>query len=181
MTDSFDAFDSGSRPGPPETPSSALQALEAELARTRERANRLAQAYRALEAEQEGLRQRLEREHARALEVDRGAALAIVIESLDELDRALEAGRPEDALTRGVGMVRDGMLRRLAEAGVERLELLGTPFDPHLAEAVETVWTPDPGQDGRIVGVQRPAYARQERVIRPARVTVGRHTPPARA
>lgn len=179
MTDSFDAFDSGARPRTSETP--ATEALEAELARTRERANRLAQAYRAMEAEQEGLRRRLEREHARALEVDRGAAFAIVIESLDELDRALAAGPPEDPLTQGVQLVREGMLRRLAEAGVERLQLTGTPFDPHLAEALETVWTHDPAQDGRILEEVRPAYALKDRVIRPARVTVGRHTPPGRA
>ncbi|HLT28754.1 MAG TPA: nucleotide exchange factor GrpE [Myxococcaceae bacterium] len=179
MTDSFDADDTGVRPRTPEPASAALKSLEEELAQTRERANRLAQAYRALEAEQEAFRQRLEREHARTLEVDRGVAFSIVIEALDELDRALGAGPPDDPLTRGVQMVRDGMLRRLAEAGVERLTLVGTPFDPHLAEAVETVWTPEPQQDGRVVEELRPAYARQERVIRPARVKVGRHTPPA--
>ena len=181
MTDSFDAFDSGSRSRTPETASSALQALEEELAQARERANRLAQAYRAIEAEQEAFRLRLEREHARTLEIDRGAAFTIVIESLDELDRALDAGQPGDPLTQGVQMVRDGMLRRLAESGVERLTLVGAPYDPHLAEAVETVWTHDAHQDGRVIEELRPAYARQERVIRPARVKVGRHTPPALA
>lgn len=181
MTDSFDAFDSESRPRGADTGASRAEALEAELAQTRERANRLAHAYRALEAEQLALRQRLEREHARALEVDRGAAFHIVIEAVDELDRALVAGQPKDPMTRGIQLVREGMLRRLSELGVERLLLTGRVFDPHLAEALETVWTPDPAEDGVVLEELRAAYALGERIIRTGRVRVGRHAAPARA
>jgi len=61
----------------------------------------------------------------------------------------------------------------LLKNGVERLDLEGAEFDPNVAEAVAVV-AADPALDGRIVRTVRPGYRLGERVIRPARVLVGR-------
>jgi molecular chaperone GrpE (heat shock protein) len=78
-------------------------------------------------------------------------------------------------LARGVALARDRFLAALQKAGVERLELNGTPFDPNVAEAVRLVPVDSPEDDGAVVETMRPGYVLGERIIRPARVAVGRH------
>ena len=63
---------------------------------------------------------------------------------------------------------------KLAKAGVERFDPAGTPFDPNVAEAVGVVPVSDPARHDVVVEVTRPGYSLGERVIRPARVLVGR-------
>ena len=51
---------------------------------------------------------------------------------------------------------------------------MGLPFDPHVAEAVDTVAVAEEGRDGVVVQEVRPGYRIAGRVVRPARVRVGR-------
>ncbi|HYB43492.1 MAG TPA: nucleotide exchange factor GrpE, partial [Candidatus Methylomirabilis sp.] len=62
-----------------------------------------------------------------------------------------------------------------------RLQLEGSPFDPQKAEAVDTELVTDADQDGSVLAEVRAGYALGGRVVRPARVRVGRYVPPARA
>jgi molecular chaperone GrpE len=66
------------------------------------------------------------------------------------------------------------MHKRITELGAERLSVAGQPFDPRLAEAVDTVVVADAAQDGWVIQEIRPGYRIGERILRPARVRVGR-------
>ena len=54
-------------------------------------------------------------------------------------------------------------------------------FDPNQAEAVDAEVVTDPAEDGRVLSEVRAGYALNGRVVRPARVRVGRYVAPARA
>lgn len=143
------------------------KAIQAHAARQRESA-----------AEFEQVRARLRRDVDKEIERARRALLADMLEVVDNLERAIAAaGSPaggDEALSKGVALVRDLLLAKLASYGVKPVHAEGEPFDPRLHEAVSLTTAVDPGQDERVVGVIRKGYTIGEDVLRPAGVVVGR-------
>jgi hypothetical protein len=73
----------------------------------------------------------------------------------------------------GLGFVQQRLLALLADAGVEPMEALGQPFDPHRHVAVGKV--SDPAQpDNVVVEEQLKGYAMGDRVLRFAEVVVNK-------
>jgi len=96
-----------------------------------------------------------------------------VIEAVDNLERALEAGGGEDgdSLSSGVQMVLGGLRETLSRNGVEAVEPKGEKFDPQWHEALST--QPLEGAEpGTVVEVLQKGYKLGEQLIRPARVVV---------
>lgn len=121
-------------------------------------------------------RQRMakERQQMRRLIVD--DTIVALLPVLDNLDRALavpEDGSAKDVLV-GVGMVRRQFLATLEELGVKAIPAEGAVFDPALHEAVETVAVEEDGQDGVVLDELLRGYRSDERVLRAARVIVGK-------
>ena len=95
---------------------------------------------------------------------------------LDNLDRALsvpEDGSAKDILA-GVKMVSRQFLSVLDEMGVSAIPAKGERFDPALHEAVGAVPVEDAEEDGAVVDEQLRGYRTKDRVLRPARVLVGK-------
>ncbi|HZZ84479.1 MAG TPA: nucleotide exchange factor GrpE [Anaeromyxobacteraceae bacterium] len=139
------------------------------------RIDELTRAYAALVEETKAFRARMERERARVLEAERLKVAEALLEGLDELDRALAAaGGTEGPLVEGVRLTHQALSKRIAELGAVRLQVVGQPFDPLQAEAVDVVPVADAEQDERVVQEVRGGWRIGERVIRPARVRVGR-------
>jgi molecular chaperone GrpE len=138
---------------------------------------------RSLE-EFEQVKTRIRRDVAREVERGKRAVLAELLEVVDNLDRAVAAARSgADAaeavqnLARGVELVRDQFLAKLAGFGVTRVAALGQPFDPERHDAVSTTPVADPAQDETVVAVIREGYAIEDNVLRPASVILGRLEP----
>jgi molecular chaperone GrpE len=95
-----------------------------------------------------------------------------VIDAVDNLERALEAGgKSADDLAAGVQMVLNGLRETLSRHGVEAIDPAGEKFDPNLHEALSTV--PAEGVElGHVVEVMQKGYRLNEQLIRPARVVV---------
>jgi molecular chaperone GrpE len=164
-----------------EPPSGGEQAaLQAELAAARARVNELARGLQDSVRDGEAFKTRLVRENERLREVDKGESALLVIEAIDALDLVLQAddGSP---LARGVRLIRDDLVAKLAGQGVERLRLDGKPFNPNVAEAVDAELVADAAEDGRVLSEVRAGYALKGRVVRPAKVRVGRYVAPAQA
>jgi len=131
---------------------------------------------RALE-EFEQARSRMRRDVARETERGKRAVLAELLDVLDNLDRALaaaaEAPASNQALVRGVELVRDQFVAKLAAFGVTKLPALGQPFDATRHEAVATAPVSDPAEHGAVVKVIKDGYAIGDELLRPASVVVG--------
>ncbi|MFN7131045.1 MAG: nucleotide exchange factor GrpE [Myxococcales bacterium] len=156
--------------------------LEQELEAKGRRVDEVTRAYSALVNEQKEFRGRLEREKDRVLENERGNVALVLLETADELDRALAAASGDEGpLAQGVRLVRDGLMRRLQSMGIERVSLVGKPFDPNVAEAVDMVAVDDPAKADSVVDEAVPGYRLGNRLLRPARVRVARYVPPAQS
>jgi len=146
------------------------------------RIDELSRAYAALVEDNKAYRQRLEREKSRVLDAERAALAQSLLEATDDLERALAAvsgagaqqGQALANLADGVRLSLGALHRRIAQLGAERLAVAGQRFDPHLAEAVDTVAVSDADQDGVVLQEVRAGWRIGDRVLRPARVRVGR-------
>ncbi len=172
----------GERPElPPET-APEPDDRDRRLAEQAARIDELTRAYAALVEDNKAFRARLEREKARVVEAERAGVAQALLESADDLERALAAvmgagdlaGEPLRTLVEGVRLSLAALQRRIAEVGAERIAVLGQPFDPRVAEAVDAVAVADAAQDGVVLQEIRPGYRIGDRMLRPARVRVGR-------
>lgn len=177
--------DTASPTGTPETEAAPAQAdevtrLQSELEASRRRVDELARGIQDVMRDRDEFKQRIQRERDRMIEVEKGEVAKALIEAIDELDLSLSAddGSP---LAQGVRLIRDKLLQKLQASGIERLELVGRPFDPNVAEAVDMELVSSPAHSDRVLAEQRAGYALRGRVIRPARVKVGRYVEPLKA
>lgn len=154
--------------------------LTAELEAARKRVNELAYAVQAGERDREEFKQRQTRERERMMDVEKGNVARALLEAVDQLDLCLQAG-DDSPLARGVKMIRESILKQAESTGIERVELVGKPFDPNLAEATDMEITPVEADDGHVVLAFKAAYQLKGRVIRPGVVKVARYVKPADA
>jgi molecular chaperone GrpE len=154
--------------------------LRTELEASRRRVDELARGVQEVMRDRDSFKQRIERERDRLLEVEKGQVALALIEAIDELDQSLSAddGSP---FAQGVRLIRDKLLQKLQATGIERLDLVGRPYDPNSAEAVDMELVNSPAKNDRVLSEQRAAYALRGRVIRPGRVKVGRYVEPVKA
>ncbi len=165
----------------PADPAPADDERDARLAAQQARIDELMRAYAALVEDNKAFRQRMEREKARVIEAERAGIAQSLLEAADDLERALAAvgsaevkGKAMQTLVEGIRLSLSALHKRIADLGAERISVAGQPFDPRLAEAVDTVPIADAAQDGSVVQEIRPGYRIGDRVLRPARVRVGR-------
>jgi molecular chaperone GrpE len=120
------------------------------------------------QADFDNYRKRVEKERAE----DSKRATARVVESLipivDGFEHALAAHKEDEYA------IYKQLLDNLARLGVERVEPLGRPFDPHMHQAMDRTETTE-HDDGTILEVFQPAYVYNGRVLRPAMVRVAVH------
>lgn len=102
--------------------------------------------------------------------------LTTLLPVLDNLNLAVDHAEKDSSLEHlldGVRGTARSFERALASVGVELVESVGAPFNPEFHEAVDMVET-DPEMDGRITAVYSHGYKFGDRLLRPARVQVGR-------
>ncbi len=124
---------------------------------------------------------RLTRNAKREVEETRGKLVQELLPVLDNLDRtirAAHAARSEPALLEGVRMVRHQLESVLRGYGVERIEALDQRFDPSLHEAIGVAAVSDPRRHGVVVQQAEPGYKFAGRLLRPAKVSVGKLAAP---
>ncbi len=125
-------------------------------------------------AEFENYQKRSQRER----ELDRKYAFGPIAESLlpllDNLDRAVYAGKQAGEtgpLVQGVAMVQAQFLDLLKKYGITRIDCDGKPFDPNLHQAVVQKPTNEV-EPNTVVQVIEQGFMNQDRVLRPAKVIV---------
>ena len=133
-------------------------------------------AYRTLKSENEDFRERQSRNMERRFEQRREKLLLKFIDVLDNLDRALEAAQTSYAgqpLLEGMILVRTQLLQTLQDEGLDRIPVLGLPFDPAVSESVSTAPVKEPEQDHVVVKELLRGYRLNGRVARASRVVIG--------
>ena len=102
--------------------------------------------------------------------------LATLLPVLDNLNRAIKASEtdPEiDHLRDGVIGTARSFEKAMLSVGVEAVPSIGEKFDPELHEAVDMAPV-GPDDDGKITAEYSQGYRFGDRLLRPARVQVGK-------
>ena len=143
---------------------------------------RFEQLRKQLQSETDETRRRLNRaadERAQREKADFIAGLLPVLDNLQRATDAAESGSSVEVVTEGVNRTASAFENALAAAGVEPIDAIGEMFDPELHDAVETVEV-TPEDEGRVVSQHTRGYKIGDRLLRPARVKVGRAIDKAR-
>ena len=149
----------------PESPQAQIDALT-------ERAERLLANWQRAQADLSNYRSQVERERSEVASVARATLAADLLAVLDDLERAMYVVPPElRSLTwvDGIWLILRKFEAILRAHGLEEVDAQGQPFDPLVHQAIAQV----EGEEGVVVSVVQKGYTLQNRLIRPAMVTVG--------
>ena len=128
----------------------------------------------------EAAKARVERDAQRAADELRGKLVLDLLPVLDNLDRTIAAAVAHGdapSVVDGVRLVRSQMEQLLVRYGVERIDAKHQPFDPNVHEALSVVPVSHPSAHGVVVDQIEPGYRFGDRLLRPAKVVVGRLAP----
>jgi molecular chaperone GrpE len=127
-------------------------------------------------AEFDNYRKRIERERREWVDGAAGDVIGELLPVVDDLERALKtdaSGEQAEAYRRGVELILKRLLDTLRKRGVEPVDSVGQPFDPHHHQAVS--YEPVPGKpDGEVIEEFARGYRLGSRLLRPAMVKVAK-------
>ena len=123
------------------------------------------------QAEFDNFRKRTERERSEYLQYAGMELVRDMLPVLDDFDRALKTECSSPEYAKGVEMIYNRMYESLKKMGLEPIESMGKPFDPHMHQAVERVETKD-AADGMILAEFQRGYLFKGKMLRPSMVKV---------
>lgn len=135
---------------------------------------RFDQLRQQLQRETDETRQRLNRSADERAAAEKAKFISSLLPALDDLNRAIEAeNAPRETILEGIRSIATTFQSALTNAGVEPISSVGEQFDPELHEAVDTEETVQE-MDGKVIAEYSRGFRMGDRLLRPARVKVGR-------
>lgn len=177
--------------GQAESPLLELEFLRAQLKAVEEKraeaerkvsefADRFRKAQEQLKVETDEQRARMQRTFEQRLAAGRGDIVASLLDALDNLKRALAAAEKSEKREADFDMLLEGLRAtaglfeaKMTALGLSAVPSIGEDFNPELHEAVELVAVPA-DQDNKVIEEYQTGYKFGDRLLRPARVRVGR-------
>ena len=136
-----------------------------------------------LAADFENFKRRSRQEAENRAVAQKEAFIVELLPVIDSLERALASGASRDSaqFLQGVEITLKQLQQLLRSHGVESVDVVGKPFDPHQHEALSQGHAPAKPDHAILEVVQR-GYQKGAKVVRPAKVIVNDLTtsPPAR-
>jgi molecular chaperone GrpE len=145
-------------------------ALSKELDAVRKERDEYLENMRRMKAELENSRARLEREHARSVELASERLVKELLPILDNLERALEA---DGDVKEGVEATHEQLVDILRQEGVSPISSEGQDFDPAVHEALMSKISNEHEED-TVTQTLECGYVLNGKPIRPAKVVVSK-------
>jgi len=147
--------------------------LEARLAAATEEANKLREDWLRAKAEGENIRRRGQEDVAKAHKFGIESFASALLAVKDSLDAALAVENATlQAFKEGVELTARQLEQVFEKNGVREISPAGEKFDPHRHQAISQVESDQ--EPNTVVTVLQKGYLLNERVLRPALVTVAR-------
>ena len=129
-----------------------------------------------LKAEFENFRKRTDREKIDARAWGKQEVLMPLLSFADVFEQAMgharSASDPKEVIT-GFDLLQKALGALIKAEGIQPIDILGKPYDPHLAEAVEQTEVEDESLVDMVIGEIQRGYTFQGQVLRPSQVRVG--------
>jgi molecular chaperone GrpE len=151
-----------------------LAAANAKIAELEAKIKEMENRYLRLYADFENFRRRTRQEMEAAEKYRAQSLVTDLLPALDNFERALKIEAENEqakSILQGMEMVYRSVLDALKKEGVEAIEAVGKPFDPHLHQAVMQVEDSN-YEPNTVVEEFQKGYKLKDRVIRPAMVKV---------
>lgn len=144
--------------------------------------SRFEQLRQQLQRETDETRRRLNRAADERAAAEKANFITALLPVMDDLNRAIDAvseNTSRDSLLEGIRSIATSFQAALTSAGVEAVAAVGEEFNPELHEAVDTEDTGG-DMDGKVIQEYSRGFRMGDRLLRPARVKVGRAAGQAR-
>jgi molecular chaperone GrpE len=148
-----------------------------ETDKLREELSEAKDKYLRLMAEFENYKRRNAKERQ---ELTATAGKDIVISMLDVLDdseratKQLEASEDIATIREGISLVFNKLHHTLQQKGLKVMDSVGQDFDPDMHEAITEIPAPSEDMVGKVIDVVQPGYYLNDKLIRYAKVVVGK-------
>lgn len=150
-----------------------LEVLNKELKEVKIRLNETADLYKRAVADYQNLEKRVGQEKAMDILLANAILLNKLLPVVDNMEQVVNCAPEEEKTSswfRGIEMVLRQFQDILKQEGLTEIRGAGAEFNPEFHEAVDT----EPGKDNQVIKVVTKGYKFGERVLRPARVVVGK-------
>jgi molecular chaperone GrpE len=151
-----------------------LAVANAKIAELEAKIKEMENRYLRLYADFENFRRRTRQEMEAAEKYRAQSLVSDLLPALDNFERALKIEADNEqakSILQGMEMVYRSVLDALKKEGVEAIEAVGKPFDPHLHQAVMQIEDSN-YEPNTVVEEFQKGYKLKDRVIRPAMVKV---------
>ncbi len=172
-TETVEAKPPSKKPPEGENAETRLKELREDLEKERAKSEDYLRRLQYLQADFENYRKRVEKEMSDNRQFGNQRLLSDLIIVNDELELALREAKGNNenpTIVEGVGMVHKRLQGILSKEGVEKIQSLGSKFNPDLHDAALRVESDE--EDGTIVEEIRQGYTLKGRVLRPSIVKV---------
>jgi len=150
---------------------------EAELEKLRNDYQELKDKYLRLYAEFENYKKRTIREKMETMKTASQDTMSALLPILDDFDRAKKLGEDEsspETFPEGLKLLYNKLYSTLEQKGLQPMNPTGERFDPELHEAFTEVPAPSEDMKGCVVDTIEKGYKLNDKIIRHAKVVVGK-------
>lgn len=133
--------------------------------------------YLRLFADFDNYKRRSARESLETMQLASKELMIALLPVLDDFERAMKAASESDdpdALKQGVELVYNKLFRTLEQNGLAPMDAIGEEFDPNIHEALTEIPAPNDDMKGKVVDQVEKGYKMHEKIIRYAKVVVGK-------
>ena len=149
-----------------------IEALKKAFAEEGARAEKYLANWQRAQADFANYKRRTEQERGDIVKLSNAGLILNLLSVVDDIERALDHVSGKLAGSKwvdGIVLIYRKFMSILEANGVSEMKALGEQFDPNLHEAALHV----EGENGRVIAVVQKGYMLNDRVLRPARVSVG--------
>lgn len=153
-------------------PAADIEALQTELKTLQEELNRFRDLAARAQADLQNAKARVERESDELRKFAGEQMIRRILPTLDNFQRAFQhvpAELQSHEWVKGVAAIEQDLMKQMADAGLTRMQSLGTHVDPSKHEVLMT----GAGEDGKVIEVFEEGYEMNGKILRPSKVRVG--------
>lgn len=148
-----------------------------QMQQLKDQADEAKDKYLRLVAEFENFRKRNAKERMELIQTagkDVLQSLLVILDDSERAEKQIETAADMQAVKEGVSLVFGKLRSTLQQKGLRKMECMNMPFDPELHEAITEIPAPAPDMAGKIMDVVEPGYYLNDKLIRYAKVVVGK-------
>lgn len=147
-----------------------VQVLESEIQELRDK-------YLRLFAEFDNFKKRSLKEKIEMSKMAGQEVIQALLPVLDDFDRARKvalSSETQDSFSEGVDLVYQKLYSTLQQKGLKEMDMSSGEFDPEHHDAIADIDVQDPAQKGKIIDTIEKGYFLNDKIIRHAKVIVGK-------